>query len=89
MRVPVAPHPRQHLVVFVLDFSHSNRYVALSCFSCHFLKTHVVEHLFACYLPSSYLVRVVFSLLSCFGFGLVFLLLSFKDSLFILKTITL
>ena len=48
MRVPEAPHPPQHFVLSVFNFSHSNGYMVIwhSGLSCISIKSNDVQHLF-------------------------------------------
>ena len=71
----------------VPDFGHSNRCVVVShYFNLHFPDKYDVEHLFICIfvICISSLVRYLLSSLAHFKNQVVFLLLSFKSSLYIL-----
>lgn len=47
MRIPVAPHPYQHLVYFVLHFHYSDRYVVLRFgFKCISMMINKVGYIF-------------------------------------------
>ena len=74
-------------VASVLDFGHSNRYVAVShCFNLQFLITYDVQHVFI-YLTFIYFFgEVSVKILVFFNWVICFLLLSFMSSLYILDS---
>ena len=91
MRVPYAPHPHQHLVLSsVLDFGLSNRYVmvAYCCFNFQFPNDIWCWTSFCMFIFHLYIFfgEVLIQVFAHFLIGLfVFLLLSFKNSLYILN----
>lgn len=91
MRFPIAPtQPCQHLmllVFWILPILISVQWYLIALI-CNSLITHDVEHLFIAYLPSVYLLRwSVVQIFFSFLIGLfVFLLLSFRSSLYIFNT---
>ena len=71
MRVPVAPHPRQHLVLsvfWILAILIGVKWYLMAVLICNFLLTYDVEYLFMCLFAIciSSVVRCLFKSLGYF-----------------------
>lgn len=89
MKVPVALHPDQSLILFCFHFSHSNRYVAISHFGviCISLSLVMLMIFSYGYLPSDSLVKWLFNSFAPFEkLDYMFSNLSFQSSFNILES---
>ena len=89
MRVPVAPHPHQHLVLsvfWVLVILIDVWWYLTTVLICISLVTYDMEHIFICFVAFSMssLMRCLFGSCTHFWIRFIFLLWSFKNSLYIL-----